>query len=191
MNTVRYVRLAGMVSGQDQARREVAKAVSAGTLTRPNEQLCADCGARAEVYDHRDYNKPLDVVAVCRSCNTKRGAAKPLDNPPLYQVERATASEELPSTVHIALVEACASYRQAVKTAWSIRKSQRMTQATLSEITGIFPAHVSDYLSDNSVTPKGFERRDMPAKYIKEFERAVGNTLVSQWIAYQSGLVVA
>ena len=30
---------------------------------------------RATQYDHRDYNKPLEVTPVCPSCNGKRGAA--------------------------------------------------------------------------------------------------------------------
>ena len=36
---------------------------------------CVDCGANATDYDHRDYNKPLDVEPVCRSCNIRRGNA--------------------------------------------------------------------------------------------------------------------
>ena len=36
------------------------------------------CGGMAEQWDHRDYNKPLDVEPVCRSCNMRRGPAKPL-----------------------------------------------------------------------------------------------------------------
>lgn len=36
---------------------------------------CVDCGATAEVYDHRDYTRPLDVDPVCMCCNAKRGSA--------------------------------------------------------------------------------------------------------------------
>ena len=38
---------------------------------------CVDCGKPAEMYDHRDYYKPLEVNPVCRTCNTKRGPAYP------------------------------------------------------------------------------------------------------------------
>ena len=37
---------------------------------------CVDCGKRATEYDHRDYNKPLDVEPVCNTCNRLRGPAK-------------------------------------------------------------------------------------------------------------------
>ncbi|MBN8492375.1 MAG: hypothetical protein J0M00_13225 [Burkholderiales bacterium] len=40
------------------------------------EYACADCGAPALEYDHRDYARPLDVDPVCKSCNRLRGAAK-------------------------------------------------------------------------------------------------------------------
>ena len=36
---------------------------------------CVDCKKPADVYDHRDYGKPIDVVPVCKSCNRKRGEA--------------------------------------------------------------------------------------------------------------------
>jgi hypothetical protein len=36
---------------------------------------CVDCGAQARDYDHRDYNKPLEVDPVCRRCNLRRGPA--------------------------------------------------------------------------------------------------------------------
>ena len=38
---------------------------------------CADCGAEAIGYDHRDYSKPLDVDPVCYGCNAKRGQGWP------------------------------------------------------------------------------------------------------------------
>ena len=39
---------------------------------------CVDCGKPAHSYDHRDYEKPLDVEPVCRSCNRRRPRAEPL-----------------------------------------------------------------------------------------------------------------
>jgi len=57
----------------------VELAVKRGDLTnlKTTNVACVDCGGRASVYDHRDYNKPLDVVPVCPSCNAARGPAAP------------------------------------------------------------------------------------------------------------------
>lgn len=65
------------VRGAIIAQSEVAKAIKRGDLRSPKTCVCADCGVPARDYDHRDYNKPLNVVAVCRRCNIKRGAAIP------------------------------------------------------------------------------------------------------------------
>lgn len=82
------------------------------------------------------------------------------------------------------------SYREAVRMAWAHRRSQRMTRQTLAELTGMYPQHVSDYLAEDDYDRHGKERRDMPARYIKEFEAVTGNTFVSQWLAHRSGLTV-
>lgn len=55
----------------------IKKAVKDGYLPRPATLLCLDCGCPAQVYDHRDYNRPLDVEPVCHACNVKRGPALP------------------------------------------------------------------------------------------------------------------
>lgn len=61
------------------AHKKVGRAVRNGRLAEPKSLRCADCGYRAAVYDHRDYAHPLDVSAVCHSCNYRRGpAAAPL-----------------------------------------------------------------------------------------------------------------
>lgn len=70
---VRY-RRAGYIATQ-----RVRRAVIRGIL--PNLKLsvivCVDCNKRrATCYDHRDYNKPLEVAPVCVPCNTNRGVAK-------------------------------------------------------------------------------------------------------------------
>jgi hypothetical protein len=51
--------------------REIRK----GRIKRPQEFSCADCGRDAEVYDHREYLKPLSVDPVCKKCNFRRGSA--------------------------------------------------------------------------------------------------------------------
>ena len=56
-----------------RAHRMVKAAIKRGVLPPPSELGCADCLNDAQVYDHRDYRKPLDVDPVCRSCNRRRG----------------------------------------------------------------------------------------------------------------------
>lgn len=69
--------LARVVSGGNYCGNKVAIAIRKGQLRRPSEFPCTDCGGAALQYDHRDYNKPLDVDPVCRSCNRRRGKAIP------------------------------------------------------------------------------------------------------------------
>lgn len=66
----------GKKAGLD-AHRMVELAVRLGYLKPISECQCADCGEPATDYDHRDYNRPLDVDPVCRPCNFKRGPAIP------------------------------------------------------------------------------------------------------------------
>ena len=59
--------------GHNRAARAVCNAVKAGDLTPITKNTkCVDCGEQAKYYDHRDYNKPLDVEPVCNKCNQKR-----------------------------------------------------------------------------------------------------------------------
>lgn len=61
---------------QSKAHRSVSKAIKAGQLAAlDGSVLCVDCSKVAQVYDHRDYSKPLEVEPVCYKCNTKRGSA--------------------------------------------------------------------------------------------------------------------
>lgn len=62
-------------SPQYLALSAVAKARRKGELQDPKTLQCVDCQRPAVVYEHRDYNKPLDVQPVCISCNFKRGPA--------------------------------------------------------------------------------------------------------------------
>lgn len=77
--TIRRVPL--VLSSYERARtlagHEVNRAIREGRLPRlRNVNLpCVDCGKRAENWDHRNYNKPLKVEAVCHSCNLLRGKA--------------------------------------------------------------------------------------------------------------------
>ena len=63
-----------------RASQSVSRAVKKGLLAdlKATRVKCADCDARATQYDHRDYNRPLEVVPVCASCNVSRGTIAPL-----------------------------------------------------------------------------------------------------------------
>jgi len=65
-------------NGGHKAHAAVKKAIKNGFLKPIKELKCTDCEEQAEIYDHKDYNKPLEVEPVCRSCNRKRGSAIPL-----------------------------------------------------------------------------------------------------------------
>lgn len=62
---------------QGRAHNAVRKAIISGDLVnlRQIEVACVDCGQRAMDHEHRDYEKPLEVVPVCRGCNIRRGPA--------------------------------------------------------------------------------------------------------------------
>lgn len=61
--------------GMVRASNKVRRAVRRGDLPNLKAEVvaCADCGANADRYDHRDYLKPLDVAPVCHACNRLRG----------------------------------------------------------------------------------------------------------------------
>lgn len=68
-------------NGATKARTEVQKAIRKGILLclKKNKVKCCLCRYRATEYDHRDYNKPLEVSPVCKSCNQEIGKAIPLE----------------------------------------------------------------------------------------------------------------
>lgn len=55
------------------SRRLVSTAIRLGVMRPASEFNCVDCGGAAAHYDHRDYNKPLDVDPVCTRCHGARG----------------------------------------------------------------------------------------------------------------------
>lgn len=91
-----------------------------------------------------------------------------------------------PAAVSMQTVSSCKSYRDAVRMAWALRRVRGMSKAMLAHFADLTPQHVSDYLAEDD-NPG---RRDLPADAISRFEGAVGNTLVSQWVARQSHLTV-
>ena len=76
------------------------------------------------------------------------------------------------------------SYRHACRLAWKLRAVRNLTRRTLAELAGLYASHVTDYFSVNE------NKRELPAKYIAAVERVLGNTVISQWIAQQSGITV-
>lgn len=61
---------------QRAAASWVARAIRAGVLMPARMLRCIDCGNWAHGWEHRDYDKPLEVDPTCTSCNFKRGPAR-------------------------------------------------------------------------------------------------------------------
>lgn len=56
---------------------KVSGAVKAGILPKLDGSIkCHCCAAPAKEYDHRDYDKPLEVIPMCRSCNGLAGPGR-------------------------------------------------------------------------------------------------------------------
>lgn len=72
------MRADGRMDYNEAARLVTNYAVRVGFLPMPELYACVDCGAPAICYEHRDYNKPLDVEPVCRACNGRRGPGIPM-----------------------------------------------------------------------------------------------------------------
>lgn len=62
---------------QARASLIIGSSIRNGVLVKAKDSglLCVDCGVKAECWEHRDYGKPLDVVACCNTCNMRRGKA--------------------------------------------------------------------------------------------------------------------
>ena len=63
------------------AAYKVRESKRKGYINSAAEHICVDCGRPAQVYDHRDYDKPLDIIPVCITCNKSRGPALPEHEP--------------------------------------------------------------------------------------------------------------
>jgi hypothetical protein len=91
---------------------------------------------------------------------------------------------EGPRLVDLEVVDACASYRDAVRACWEMRTRRALTKRKLAEDADLYPSHVTDYLSEK---PK---KRSLPADKINAFEVQCGNRMVSQWLARQARLTI-
>jgi hypothetical protein len=56
-----------------RANARIKREIVAGRMKPATTLACHDCERPANVYDHRSYLRPLDVVPVCWACNVKRG----------------------------------------------------------------------------------------------------------------------
>lgn len=63
-----------------RALKLVAKAIKDGHMLPATSFECWDCSEPAIVFDHRNYDRALDVQPVCRACNRRRGPAAFGDN---------------------------------------------------------------------------------------------------------------
>ncbi|WP_144156521.1 hypothetical protein [Paraburkholderia sp. BCC1885] len=182
-----------LISGAWAAHVEVSKAVARGDLAPVASLRCVDCGNPAHAYDHRDYGRPLDVEPVCTPCNAIRGAAKPSEESLLAHAGATLESEDgwkaravVPVLLGAALIASAKTYRQAVRLAWAYRTSQYMTRASLAERIGAYASHVTDYFHTDDASG----RRSLPPELIDDFECAVGNRAVTQYLMRKTGLSI-
>lgn len=89
-----------------------------------------------------------------------------------------------PRLVDREIVDACKTYRDAVRVCWDLRTRRNLTKRRLAEEAQLYPSHVTDYLSDQ---PK---KRNLPADKINDFELQCGNRMVTQWVARQAQLTI-
>jgi hypothetical protein len=89
-----------------------------------------------------------------------------------------------PRLVDMELVDACRSYREAVRACWDLRTRRHLTKRLMAEEAGLYSSHVSDYLSEDE------RKRDLPARHVNAVEIACGNRIINQWLARQANLTI-
>jgi hypothetical protein len=82
----------------------------------------------------------------------------------------------------------CSTYSDAVRLAWKCRIRPNMTKAQLAEETGIPASHINQILNENRFDKHGRPHKELGGKYVKAFERAVGNHIVKQWMTADGDL---
>jgi hypothetical protein len=99
---------------------------------------------------------------------------------------RLLARVNAPSVVPEQWVKFAKTYRQAVRVAWELRRMKAAKPADMARDMGFYAQHISDWLAEDDKPA----RRSLPAMGIPDFEAWVGNTLVSQWLAFRAKLTV-
>jgi hypothetical protein len=58
--------------GKDAARRKLKYELRMGRVLKPD--ICSECNFRSKIIDahHTDYDRPLDVIWLCRPCHAKK-----------------------------------------------------------------------------------------------------------------------
>ena len=91
---------------------------------------------------------------------------------------------EGPRLVEPSQILAIQSYREAVRLCWELRTRKQLTKRMLAIDAGLYPSHVSDYISEDP------SKRELPAKHVAAFEVQCGNRVISQWLAAQAHLTI-
>lgn len=86
--------------------------------------------------------------------------------------------------VPLQVVMGIKDWRHACRLAWKLRRVRNLTRRSLAEQAGLYAPHVTDYFSQHEA------RRELPARHVAPVERVLGNTVMSQWLAWQSQLTV-
>ncbi len=89
-----------------------------------------------------------------------------------------------PRLIDREIVDACRTYRDAVRACWDMRSRRHLTQRVLADEAGLYASHVTDYISDDE------RKRELPAKHVAQFEIACGNRMISQWLAREANLTI-
>jgi hypothetical protein len=149
-------------------------------LTAPSAQAFASIASSLEQSIAAPMRESFGAVQLGTQASTEQKEVPPQRALPML------GRLDGPSIVPSELVRRCKTYREAVRTAWTYRRVAYMTQRQLSAEAELRPQFVTDYLNpDDKPT-----RRDLPAEQIPPFEAVVGNTLVTQWLAWQASLTV-
>lgn len=98
---------------------------------------------------------------------------------PMQHVLPLLGRIDAPDAVPRALLASVATYRQAVRLCWTLRRAKGLKPTDLGRDFGFTRQHVTDYLNADDLPT----RRDLPAERIADFEDACGNTVITQWLA--------
>lgn len=89
------------------------------------------------------------------------------------------------------VIAECKSFRDACYLAWQNRTRTNLTFSHLVvEIDGLHASHASEYFAEDPISPKGKQRRELPAKHVAAVQEELGNHAISQWLARDAMLTL-